>query len=181
MRRNRNTRRTRCTCLLVYRLAHNGQHPLVRVMRSAADRLRRAIIQWTLVSCCEFPLQLQQRKVAYVAFRITQPHTLAENVIGDHLLLANARHENPAFLGKALATLHIELVLETQAAHEPSARTRNLRRVQRKPLVLGNAQVDREKLRQPGRRAVLASASANSGEPPGLIANANLLELDPRT
>src|SRR5262249_14941945 len=84
------------------------------------------------------------------------------------------------FLGEALAALHIEFVLVPQAAHESSAGAGNLRRIERQPLVLGDAEVHGSQLGEPGRRAILAAAATHAVEALRLVTNADLLELDPR-
>src|SRR5207249_1343349 len=85
-----------------------------------------------------------------------------------------------AFFWEPLAALHVELVLVPQAAHEPPARARDLRRIERQPLILGHAEIHRAQFRQPRRRTVLPAAAADAVEPLGLVALANLLQLDPR-
>ena len=69
------------------------------------------------------------------------------------------RREDLPFLREALPALHVELVLVAQAAHQPPARAGDLRRVERQPLVLRDAEVDRAQLGQPRRRAVLRGRS----------------------
>jgi hypothetical protein len=71
-------------------------------------------------------------------------------------------------------------VLVAETAHEPAAGARDLRRVEREALVLGDAEVDRAQLGEPGRGAVLAPAASDAVEPLGLVAYADLLQLDPR-
>ena len=85
-----------------------------------------------------------------------------------------------SFLRKALAALHVELVLVAQAAHQAPARAGDLRRIERQPLILRDAEVHRAQLGQPRRRAVLAAAAADAVEPLGFVAHADLLQLDAR-
>jgi hypothetical protein len=71
-------------------------------------------------------------------------------------------------------------VLVAQRAHEPAAGAGDLRRVEREALVLRDAEVDRAQLGEPDRGAVLAAAAADPVEALGLVAHADLLELDAR-
>src|SRR5690606_18771007 len=94
--------------------------------------------------------------------------------------LAERRDEDAPLLGEALAALHVELVLVAQAAHEAAAGARDLERIEREVLVLGDGQVDRAQLGEPGRGAVLAAAAPDAVEALGLVSHADLLELDAR-
>ncbi len=69
------------------------------------------------------------------------------------------------------------LVLE--AAEQATAPARNLGRVQREALVLGEPQVDGGELGEPGRAAILPAAPPHTGETCGLVADADLAQLDP--
>ena len=124
--------------------------------------------------------QLGERDRAQLAVLAAQRHALAEDVVRDDLLLALRRANDPAFLRKALAALHVELVLVAQAAHQPPARAGDLRRIERQPLILRDAEVHGTQLGQPRRRAVLAAAAADAVEPLGFVAHADLLQLDAR-
>ena len=88
-----------------------------------------------------------------------QRDALAEDVVRDDFLLAAAGDEDASFLGEALSALHVELVLVAQAAHQPPARAGDLRRVEREPLVLGDAEVHGAQLGEPRGRAVLRGRS----------------------
>jgi hypothetical protein len=117
---------------------------------------------------------------AQLAVDGAQRHALAEDVVADHLLLALRGGEDAALLGEALALLDVEVVFVAQRTHQAAARAADLRRVQREVLVLGDVQVHRAELGEPGRRAVLAAAAADAREALGLVAHADLLELDAR-
>src|SRR6476620_1739635 len=66
-----------------------------------------------------------------------------------------------------------------EPAEQAAAPAGNLRRVEREMLILGEAEIDRRELLEPGRAAVFAPAAADAGEPGGLIAHTDLPELDP--
>src|SRR4029078_8624715 len=70
--------------------------------------------------------------------------------------------------------------LDAQAAHQPAAGARDLRGVQRKSLVLRDAEVHGPQFRQPRRRAILPAAAADAPQSLRLVANADLFELDAR-
>ena len=105
---------------------------------------------------------------------------LAEDVVRDDFLFAALGLDEPTFLRKAFPALHVEFVLVAQAAHQPSARARDLARVEREMLILRYLQVHRAQLGEPRRRAVLATAATDAAEPLRLVANADLLQLDAR-
>src|SRR5207249_2919353 len=65
-------------------------------------------------------------------------------------------------------------------AMQSPASSRDLRRVEGEVLVLGERQAHRPQLRQPAGAAVLAAAAAHPVEPLGLVACADLPQLDAR-
>src|SRR6185437_503418 len=62
--------------------------------------------------------QFGERDGAQLSVRTAQRDALAEDVVGDQLLFAAGRVDETTFLGKALAAVHVELVLVAEAAHE---------------------------------------------------------------
>jgi hypothetical protein len=124
--------------------------------------------------------QLGELDRALFTILTAQRHALAKDVVGDDFLFADLRLDDFAFFRKPFAALHVEFVLVPQAAHEAPTRAGNLRRIERQSLVLGHAEVHGAELGQPRRRAILAAAAADAVEPLGFVANADLLQLDPR-
>src|SRR5688500_2775893 len=170
-------------------LANRGDLVLLRVHELGryleCDRLvlGAALIQrLTLVAAasglCYLPVVIDKRDNTSLAFGASESYPLTENVDRQHLFLAPGGHDDLSFLGEALATLDVELVLVAQAAHETPARAGDLRGIQRKALVLRDTEVDRAKLRQPGSGAVLTAATPDAVEPLCLVTNADLLQLD---
>src|SRR5690606_3069041 len=92
--------------------------------------------------------------------------------------LAERGDKYPPLLGESLPALHVKFVFIPEAAHQPPARARNLGRIQREPLVFGNAEVDWAKLREPGGGAILPSAPPNPVETFGFVTHTDLFELD---
>src|SRR5690606_13522840 len=68
------------------------------------------------------------------------------------------------------------LVLE--AAEEAAAAAGDLARIEREPLILGESEVDRRQLLEPGGAAVLLPASSDAAEAGGFVPDADLAELD---
>ena len=81
---------------------------------------------------------------------------------------------------EALAGREIGIVLVGQAAHQAAAGAGDLRRIERKVLVLRELQRDRLDLAQPGGAAELAAAAADPTQEGRFIANADLSQLDAR-
>ena len=71
-------------------------------------------------------------------------------------------------------------MLVAEATQQAPAASRDLRRIEREVLVLGERQADRPELRQPARAAVLAAAAAHPVQPLRLVARADLAQLDAR-
>src|SRR2546422_4570404 len=90
------------------------------------------------------------------------------------------RAQRLAFLGEAAPALDVEVVFVAQAAEQPAAPSRDLRGVERQMLILGERQAHRAQLGQPARAAVLAPAPPHAVEPLGLVARADLAQLDVR-
>src|SRR5512132_3708429 len=63
-------------------------------------------------------LELRERERAHVALYSAQCDALAEDVHGHDFLLAQLRRDDLPFLGEALATLHVEVMLVTETAHQ---------------------------------------------------------------
>jgi len=97
-----------------------------------------------------------------------------------HALGPHGGAQHPPLLGEPLARLHVEIVLVAEAAQQPPAAARDLRRVERQVLILGERQAHRAQLRQPARAAVLATAPAHAVEPLRLVPRADLPQLDAR-
>src|SRR5260370_30843110 len=123
-------------------------------------------------------LELLERKDPCAPFVPAQRHALAKDVHRQHTLEADAGAEHLAFLGKALAALHVEVVLVMQAAQQPPARARDLRGIEREVLVLCHRQAHRPQLGEPAGAAVLTAAAAHTREAPRFIAGADLPEVD---
>jgi hypothetical protein len=63
-------------------------------------------------------------------------YAIAEDVVGRNLLLSAGGAEDASLFRETAATLHVELVLVAERAHEPATGTRDLRRVERQALIL---------------------------------------------
>src|SRR5690606_2544249 len=87
--------------------------------------------------------EVAQRDHPALALLIHQRDHVAPDVDGDHLLRAASCTQNAPLAGKALAGGEVRVVFIGEAAHEPPTRARDLRRVQREILVLGELQRDR--------------------------------------
>src|SRR5256884_4384910 len=128
-----------------------------------------------------FRRELIERHHARVAppFQANRPG-LAEDVHGEYALGTRGGAQDPALLGEAFARLHVEVVLVAEAAEQAPAAARDLRRVERQVLILGERQAYGPELRQPARAAVLAAAPAHAVEPFGFVARPDLAQLDAR-
>ena len=69
-------------------------------------------------------------------------------------------------------------MLVFQAAHQTAAYTGDLRRIERKVLVLGHVDGDRVKVVEVGRAAQLSAAAAEAADHLRLVAHADLAQLD---
>ena len=133
------------------------------------------------VFAAKLAVQNVERENARFARGSAQGDLFAENIIGDDFLLAEERDEDSPFLGEALALLHVELVLVSQAAHEAPARAGNLCRVERREaLVFGDTRFDGAQIREPAGAAQLAPAAADPVETPRFVADANVPHLHAR-
>ena len=88
------------------------------------DRLR-------LTKATDLFAQVGQRNDTRIPFRGAQRDTVVEDIANDHFLFAERRLQNLPFLGEATTTLHVEFMLVAQAAHETTAGTGNLLRIER--------------------------------------------------
>ena len=122
--------------------------------------------------------QLHEGDDAWSMLLAPEEHPLAEDVHRDDALGAPRGREGLSLLGEAPAGGDIELVLVLEAAEQATASARDLAGVEGEMLVLGEPQVDRRKLLEPRRAAVLAAAASDAGQPRGLVADADLPELD---
>src|SRR5579883_468658 len=154
-----------------------GQRAVARVRPRRVGRVVAAAWQG-LARRGELAAELGERDDARFSVGRPEGHAFGEDVVGQHLLTAARRDQGASFLREALPTLHIELVLVAETAHESPARAGDLGRVEREMLVLGYPEVDRAELGQPGGRAVLSTAAAHTVQSLRLIAGADLLELD---
>ena len=94
-------------------------------------------------------LELDERQRAHLALDSTQRDALVEDVDAHDFLFAERGGDDLSFLRESLAALDVELVLIAQAAHQAAARAGDLGRVERQPLILGDAEVHRSQLREP--------------------------------
>src|SRR6185503_16009602 len=106
--------------------------------------------------CGAFPAQfghltieIRQPHNAHVTLGRTQREVFMKDVDRHELFFTARSGENLSFFRESFSALHIKLVLVTKAAHQPAARAGDLRRVEREPLVLCDAEVDRPELREP--------------------------------
>src|SRR2546430_16666528 len=77
------------------------------------------------------------------------------------------------------STLFPYTTLFRSAAQQPPTPARDLRRIERQVLILGEREADRPQLGEPARTAVLAPAAAHAVQPLRLVARADLPQLDP--
>ena len=70
-----------------------------------------------------------ERNCARRSLDVSQCNGLAEQIDSQDLFFADRRGYDASFLWESAPSLDIELMLVTQATHEASARTRNLRRI----------------------------------------------------
>src|ERR1051326_1699290 len=105
----------------------------------------------------DFRRELLERHYAGVAVASFQAerHGLAEDVDGEHPLGTGGGAQDSTLFGEALARLHVEVVLVAQAAEQAPAPARDLRRVERQVLILGERKTHGAELGRPARAAVL--------------------------
>src|SRR2546430_2891014 len=77
------------------------------------------------------------------------------------------------------STLFPYTTLFRSAAQQPPTPARDLRRIERQVLILGEREADRPQLGEPARTAVLAPAAAHALKPLGVVGRDDLPQLDP--
>src|SRR6266853_143745 len=87
------------------------------------------------------PLEIGEREEPRLSLDSAQCDALAEDVHAHDFFLAERGHYDLAFLGKALTALDVEFVLVTETAHQPPTGPRDLLRIQRQALILGNTEI----------------------------------------
>ena len=102
----------------------------------------------------------------------------AQHLGRDDLAAALGGIDNAALTRRDLLELGGGLVLVFQAAHQTAANTGDLRRIERKVLVLGQVDGDRMKVVEVGRAAQLTAAAAEAADHLRLVAHADLAQLD---
>ena len=117
--------------------------------------------------------------------RAVRQRQLDAGLLGDGVVLhgdtvAVRRLDLLARLGHELLHLLISGLLILQAAHEAAAQPRNLRRAERKVLLLGHLDGDRVEIVEERFAAHGAAARAEPAEHPRLVAHADLAQLDAR-
>src|SRR6185369_4042781 len=112
--------------------------------------------------------------------RATHRRGLPEHVLAHDLAVALHRRHARADARQPAAKLEVRVVLVPQAAFEPPAHARELRRVQRQSLLLRHLHRYRLKLAQPRGAAELPAAGADAPDHLRLVARADLLHLDAR-
>ena len=102
----------------------------------------------------------------------------AQHLGRDDLAAALGGIDNAALTRRDLLELGVGLVLVFQAAHQTAAYTGDLRRIERKVLVLGHVDGDRMEVVEVGRAAQLTAAAAEAADHLRLVAHADLAQLD---
>ena len=95
-------------------------------------------------------------------------------------MLALGRRHIVPLAGQALVEISVGLRLVLQAAHQPPAAARDLRRVEGQVLVLCHFDRNRREFAQPGVAAQRPAAAPDAAEQLRLVADADLPELDAR-
>ena len=144
----------------------------------SASRARSSAVSSTSPSAFDLLAQLDQRDDAGAVLLAPEEDPLPEDVDRDHPLAPRGRAQGLALLGEPPPRGDVELVLVLEAAEQAAAAAGDLAGVEREVLVLGQAQVDRRELLEPGGAAVLPPAAADAGEPRRLVAHADLAQLD---
>jgi hypothetical protein len=121
-----------------------------------------------------------ERQRARRAVLTPEQQPLAEDVHGLDELGPCTRLDGLALLRETLAAAHVEVMLVPEAAEQAATPAGNLRRVERQMLILGQGEAHRAQLWQPTGAAVLAAAAADAIEALGLVARADLPQVDPR-
>src|ERR1700733_9739150 len=106
-------------------------------------------------------------------------HAVGRHVVPDHGARALVRLDLGPGPRRVLLEILVERVLVLQAAHQPPARPGDAHRVHRQVLVLGHPDRDRLEVLEERRAAQIAAARADPALQPGLVARADLAQLDP--
>src|SRR6202034_4036255 len=106
-------------------------------------------------------------------------HAVGRHVVPDDGARALGRLDLGPGARRVLLELLVERVLVLQAAHQPPARPGDAHRVHRQVLVLGHPDRDRLEVLEERRAAQVPPARADAALQPGLVARADLLQLDP--
>ena len=109
---------------------------------------------------------------------VAEEDPLPEDIDRDHLLRTDRCPQRLALLGKPLAGGDVEIVLVLEAAEQPATAAGNLGRVEREMLILGQPEVDRGELLEPGGAAVLPAAAPDARQAGGFVPDSDLAELD---
>ena len=118
-------------------------------------------------------------RCAAVAGPVRTTTESAGHAVADHLAGAVRRVDAGADLGCVLTEVLVERVLVLQAAHQAAARPGDAQRVDRQLLVLGHPHRDRLEVLQERGAAGVPAARADAALQPGLVARADLPQLDP--
>ena len=111
---------------------------------------------------------------AFDAIFILKDEILFGNVDFHNLILFITIAHNRAFRRENIMLNLIEIFLECQAAHEPSAKTAYFGRTQAQILVARHLAGDRLELIKEGFAAEGPPADSNPAEPPGFVTNTDL-------
>src|SRR3984885_13370334 len=106
-------------------------------------------------------------------------HAVGRHVVPDDGARALGRLDLGPGARRVLLELLVERVLVLQAAHQPPARPGDAHRVHRQGLVFGHSDRARLEVLEERRAAQIAAARADPALQPGLVARADLLQLDP--
>ena len=106
-------------------------------------------------------------------------HAVGRHVVPDDGARALGRLDLGPGPRRVLLEILVERVLVLQAAHQPPARPGDAHRVHRQVLVLGHPDGDRLEVLEERRAAQVPAARADAALQPGLVARADLLQLDP--
>ncbi len=106
-------------------------------------------------------------------------HVVGGDVVPDDRAGTRRGFDGLADTGGVLAEVLIQRMLVLQAAHQPAAGAGDPHRVDRQVLFLGHPDGHRLEVLQERRAAQVPSAGADAALQPGLIARADLAQLDP--
>src|SRR5262245_54479088 len=123
--------------------------------------------------------EVLERRLGLHPVLVTADHDrLPQDVLADDAAVALDALDARPHRRQLAAHLLVRGVLVAQAALEPPALSRELRRVQGQTLFLHHLDRDRLELAQPGRAAQLAPADAHPARHLRLVPRADLLEID---